>query len=156
MLIEYKCASGLTLLFIRTVRHDFFHEFEFILIFPSCPQPFSSGAMQNWQLGKTAPRDKLIPNPKARLREQVREVMRFHHYSLRTEEAYGQWIKRFIFFHGKRHPRELATGEVSAFLSHLTTADDAARATPAAGAECTGLPVCPGAVTALGHSLLVP
>jgi len=51
--------------------------------------------------------DKLIPNPKARLREQVREVMRFHHYSLRTEEAYWQWIKRFIFFHGKRHPREL-------------------------------------------------
>ena len=52
--------------------------------------------MQNWQLGKTAPCDKLIPNPKARLREQVREVMRFHHYSPRTEEAYWQWIKRFI------------------------------------------------------------
>jgi integrase len=73
--------------------------------------------------------DKLIPNPKARLREQVREVMRFHHYSLRTEEAYWQWIKRFIFFHGKRHPRELGTAEVSAFLSHLTTANDAAKAT---------------------------
>jgi hypothetical protein len=85
--------------------------------------------MQNWQLGKTAPRDKLIPNPKARLREQVREVMRFHHYSPRTEEAYWQWIKRFIFFHGKRHPRELGTAEVSAFLSDLTTANDAARAT---------------------------
>jgi len=40
--------------------------------------------MQNSQLGKTAPRDKLIPNPKARLREQVREVMRFHHYSLQV------------------------------------------------------------------------
>ena len=88
--------------------------------------------------GKTAPAfarlrrdqpDKRIPNPKARLQEQVREVMRFHHYSLRTEEAYWQWIKRFIFFHGKRHPRELGTAEVSAFLSHLTTANDAARAT---------------------------
>src|ERR1035441_4460256 len=78
----------LTLLFSRTVRHDCFHEFEFILIFPFCPQLFSSGAMQNSRLGKTAPRDKLIPNPKARLREQVREVMRFHHYSLRTEEAH--------------------------------------------------------------------
>jgi len=90
------------------------------------------------ETGKTAPAfarlrrdqpDKLIPNPKARLQEQVREVMRFHHYSLRTEEAYWQWIKRFIFFHGKRHPRELGTAEVGAFLSHLTTANDAARAT---------------------------
>jgi hypothetical protein len=44
------------------------------------------------QFRKTAPKDKLIPNPKARLREQVREVMRFHHYSLRTEEAYWQWM----------------------------------------------------------------
>jgi hypothetical protein len=67
--------------------------------------------MQSMETGKTASAfaglgrdkpDKLIPNPKARLREQVREVMRFHHYSLRTEEAYWQWIKRFIFFHGKR------------------------------------------------------
>ena len=78
---------------------------------------------------KTAPKDKLIPNPKARLREQVREVMRWHHYSLRTEETYWQWIRRFIFFHGKRHPRELGSAEVSAFLSHLTVANDAAKAT---------------------------
>ena len=46
--------------------------------------------MQNIGFGKTAPKAKLIPNPKARLREQVREVMRFHHYSLRTEKAYWQ------------------------------------------------------------------
>ena len=85
--------------------------------------------MQNSQLGKTAPRDKLIPNPKARLREQVREVMRFHHYSIRTEEAYWQWIKRLILFHAKRHPREMGATDVSAFLSHLTAANDAARAT---------------------------
>jgi integron integrase len=108
------------------------------LDFLFCPQLFSSLGVQNMETGKTAPAfarlrrdqpDKLIPNPKARLQEQVREVMRFHHYSLRTEEAYWQWIKRFIFFHGKRHPRELGTAEVSAFLSHLTTANDAARAT---------------------------
>jgi hypothetical protein len=85
--------------------------------------------VQYTEFEKTAPRDKLVPNPKARLREQIREAMRFHHYSLRTEEAYWQWIKRFIFFHGKRHPGELGTVEVSAFLSHLTTANDAARAT---------------------------
>ncbi len=78
---------------------------------------------------KTAPKDKLIPNPKARLQEQVREVMRFHHYSIRTEETYWQWIKRYIFFHAKRHPREMGVAEVSAFLSHLSAANDAALAT---------------------------
>jgi integron integrase len=77
----------------------------------------------------TALKEKLIPNPKARLQEQVREVMRFHHYSIRTEEAYWQWIKRFIFFHGKRHPREMGGAEVAAFLSHLTVAENAAKAT---------------------------
>jgi hypothetical protein len=55
--------------------------------------------------------------------------MRFHHYSIRTEEAYWQWIKRFILFHTKRNPREMGAADVSAFLSHLTAANDAARAT---------------------------
>ena len=45
---------------------------------------------------------KVIPNPKARLLAQVREVIRVKHYSIRTEQAYVGWIKRFIFFHGKR------------------------------------------------------
>lgn len=79
------------------------------------------------KVGKTA--EKLVPNPKARLREQVREVMRWHHYSGRTEEAYWQWIRRFIFFHAKRHPKEMGAAEVSAFLSHLTADNGAARAT---------------------------
>jgi integron integrase len=43
------------------------------------------------------------------------------HYSLRTEQAYIQWIKRFILFHGKRHPKGMAAPEVEAFLSHLAT-----------------------------------
>lgn len=68
------------------------------------------------------PRELLVPNPKLRLREQLREVMRFHHYSPRTEEAYWDWIRRFILFHAKRHPREMAESEVVAFLSHLATA----------------------------------
>jgi integron integrase len=55
--------------------------------------------------------------------------MRFHHYSYRTEEAYWQWIRRFIFFHNKRHPREMGGAEVGAFLSHLTAAENAAKAT---------------------------
>lgn len=42
-----------------------------------------------------------------RLIEQVRTVIRLKHYSLRTEESYVQWIRRFILYHGKRHPREM-------------------------------------------------
>jgi integrase len=70
-----------------------------------------------------------IPNRKARLLDQVREVIRFHHYSLRTEQAYVQWIKRFIFFHGKRHPREMGAVEVAAFLSNLAMDKKVAAAT---------------------------
>ena len=49
----------------------------------------------------------------------VREAIRLRHLSIRTEEAYVQWIKRFILFHGKRHPAEMGEPEVAAFLSHL-------------------------------------
>ncbi|MDE2010556.1 MAG: phage integrase N-terminal SAM-like domain-containing protein, partial [Candidatus Omnitrophica bacterium] len=76
-----------------------------------------------------SPPDLLLPNPKARLSEQVHEVMRFHHYSLRTEEVYWHWIRRFIFFHNKRHPNEMGPSEVSAFLSHLATGDRLAKVT---------------------------
>src|SRR3982750_2779651 len=62
---------------------------------------------------------KVIPNPKAKLLDQVREVLRVKHYALRTEEVYVLWIKRFIFFHQKRHPREMGAAEVQAFLSDL-------------------------------------
>src|SRR5438477_11628075 len=57
------------------------------------------------------------PNPK--LIDQVRTVMRFKHYSLRTERTYWDWIERFIRFHGMRHPRETGEAEVGAFLTHL-------------------------------------
>ncbi len=50
-----------------------------------------------------------------RLMEQVRETLRVHHYSLRTEQSYLQWIKRYILFHGKRHPRVTGQAEVAAF-----------------------------------------
>ena len=63
----------------------------------------------------------MIPNPKARLLDQVREVLRLKHYSIRTEEAYVQWIKRFIFFHNKRHPVKMGEAEIGRFLSSLAT-----------------------------------
>ena len=54
-----------------------------------------------------------------RLLDQVRNAIRRKHYSLRTEEAYVHWIKRFIYFHSKRHPRDLGEAEVTGFLNHL-------------------------------------
>jgi len=75
------------------------------------------------------PLERLLPNPKLRLREQLREVMRFKHFSHRTEEAYWHWIKGFILFHGKRHPREMHAAEVRVYLSHLASVRDVAAAT---------------------------
>lgn len=54
-----------------------------------------------------------------RLLDQVRQTLHARHYSRRTEKAYVRWILRFIFFHGKRHPREMGEAEVTRFLSHL-------------------------------------
>lgn len=54
-----------------------------------------------------------------RLLEQVRHRIRLKHYSLSTEQSYVDWIKRFILFHGKRHPAEMGAREVEAFLTHL-------------------------------------
>ena len=90
-----------------------------------------------------------IPNPNARLRDQVHEAMRFFHYSRRTEEAYWGWITRFLKFHrtstttqppdsrqaadaapgGWRHPREMGAAELAAFLSHLAKDRDVAAST---------------------------
>ena len=57
--------------------------------------------------------------PKPRLLDRVREALRTRHYSPRTEEAYVAWIRRYIFFHGERHPAELSAPEVTRFLSAL-------------------------------------
>lgn len=63
---------------------------------------------------------KFRPNPKLKLMEQVREVLRYHHYAYRTEQTYSQWILRFIhFFGGKTHPRDLSIRDIERFLSDL-------------------------------------
>ena len=54
-----------------------------------------------------------------RLLDQLREHLRVRHYSLRTEDAYADWTRRFILFHGKRHPRDMGAPEVQAFLCNL-------------------------------------
>jgi integron integrase len=57
--------------------------------------------------------------PPPRLLDQVRDRLRVKHYSLSTEKLYVQWIKRFILFHGKRHPADMGAAEIEAFLTHL-------------------------------------
>ena len=87
----------------------------------------------------------LILNPKLKLLGQMREVLRFHHYSIRTEKAYCQWVRRFILFHrgttgpsapagssdpsGWRHPREMGAPEVVQFLTHLAAERDVTAST---------------------------
>lgn len=66
---------------------------------------------------------------KPKLLDRVRDICRFRHYSLRTEEAYVQWIRRYILFHGKRHPEQLGEDDVRAFLTHLAVAGKVAAST---------------------------
>jgi len=64
-----------------------------------------------------------------KLIEQVVARLRVKHYSLRTEKVYVDWIKRYIWFHGKRHPQEMGAVEVEAFLSHLAVERSVAAST---------------------------
>jgi len=64
-----------------------------------------------------------------KLLDQVRDAIRLKHYSIRTEEAYVNWIKRYIFFHGVRHPAEMGAAEVEAFLTHLAVKENVAAST---------------------------
>ena len=64
------------------------------------------------------PTRKFVPKS-VRLMDQVREVLRFHHYAYNTEKFYVSWILQYIRFHHKRHPKDMGKHEVEAFLSHL-------------------------------------
>lgn len=64
-----------------------------------------------------------------KLLDQLRDVLRRKHYSLRTEEAYVYWVKRYILFHNKRHPQEMARPEIEAFLNHLAVTENVAAST---------------------------
>jgi site-specific recombinase XerD len=61
------------------------------------------------------------PPAKPSLLDRVRQHIRLRHYSIRTEEAYVQTVRRFILFHGKRHPAEMGAAEIRQYLSHLAT-----------------------------------
>ena len=67
----------------------------------------------------------MSPHPplrSTRLLDQLRERIRYDHYSLKTEQSYVQWVRRFVHFHALRHPKEMGGPEVEAFLAHLANA----------------------------------
>lgn len=64
-----------------------------------------------------------------KLLDQVRSEIRKRHYSLKTEQAYLGWIKRFILFHNKRHPKDMGEKEIGEFLSYLAEKKNVAGAT---------------------------
>ncbi len=64
-----------------------------------------------------------------KLLDHVRDTLRLRHYAYRTEETYVQWIRRYILFHNKRHPREMGNTEVEAVLTHLAVEGQVAAST---------------------------
>lgn len=64
-----------------------------------------------------------------KLLDHVRDVLRVNHYSSRTEEAYVGWIRRFILFHGKKHPQQMGALEVERFLTHLAVGENVSSST---------------------------
>ena len=82
------------------------------------------------EIGHPKPADKRpTPPSPPRLLDRVRGKIRLKHYSIRTEEQYANWIKRFILFHGKRHPESMGAPEVEAFLTHLAVEGKVAAST---------------------------
>ncbi len=69
------------------------------------------------------------PSTPPKLLDRVRQAIRLKHYSYRTEQTYVSWIKRYILFHNKQHPRDMGVKEVQAFLGHLAVVDNVAAST---------------------------
>lgn len=76
--------------------------------------------------------------PKPRLLDRVRQAIATRHYSRRTEKAYVHWIKRYVFFHDKRHPAEMGAAEVSAFLTSLAVDSKVPEDVPQGGGNAGG------------------
>ena len=70
-----------------------------------------------------------MEKPPKKLLEQVHDIIRIKHYSYRTEETYIFWIRRYILFHDKRHPKDMNSAEIESFLSHLAVKENLAAST---------------------------
>ena len=73
---------------------------------------------------------KFTPDPSLKLMDQVRQVLRYHHYALTTERTYSQWIVRYIkHFNSRLHPRDMGVKEIQSYLSHLASTEQVSAAT---------------------------
>jgi len=73
---------------------------------------------------------KFQPDPNFQLLDQAKQVMRYHHYTYRTEKTYSNWIVRYIkFFGAKNHPKNMGKREIEEFLSHLATKENISAST---------------------------
>ena len=118
---------------------------------PGCPAYFPvMSSVSNAPQRPQWPVERFIPNPKLKFMEQCREVMRFRRLALRSEQAYLEWIKRFMVFHrgkaesGKRqaendgwvHPKDMGEPEVRAFLTDLAVRQKVSAATQNQAFKC--------------------
>ncbi|MGA7932746.1 MAG: phage integrase N-terminal SAM-like domain-containing protein [Kovacikia sp.] len=76
------------------------------------------------------------PRPK-KLLDQVRDAIQLKHYSYRTEQSYVAWIRRYILFHDKQHPKDMGLPEIQAFLSHLAVTEKVSASTQNQALRCT-------------------
>src|SRR3989337_4195194 len=83
--------------------------------FASCRLPLA----RNPLVELSPPMTTLRTDAPKKLLDQMRESLRTRHYSLRTEDAYVEWVRRFILFQNKRHPQQMSGAEIGAFLTHL-------------------------------------
>ncbi len=92
------------------------------------PLPLSQASPTSPSCAAQAISGAAITSP-PKLLDQVRNALRVRHYSYRTEESYLAWIRRYILFHGKRHPREMSAAEVTEFQSSLAVEGNVAAST---------------------------
>ena len=85
--------------------------------------------MQGFSLPAIPIVDTVVPNPKLKLLDQIREVMRLKHYSIRTEQTYADWVRRYVHFHQMRTREEMLPAEpkIEAFLSELAVKGNVGR-----------------------------
>jgi integron integrase len=75
------------------------------------------------------PRIAPAPAQKPKLLDRLSEALRSRHYSRRTEQSYAHWVRRFVFFHNKRHPAEMGEPEINAYLTHLAVKEKVSAST---------------------------
>lgn len=104
---------------MRTPRRPASHAPRQTALVPAVPAVVNPPDVPSTVYPKQASAGDQSAPPPPRLLDVLRHAIRVRHYSIRTEEAYVDWARRFVRFHGRRHPRELGAPEVAAFLTHL-------------------------------------